>query len=56
MIGVIDFGSGNPRSVLRALDALGADARLVATGEGVDAADRLVLPGVGAAPSAVAEL
>ena len=56
MIGVVDFGSGNTRSVLRALDAIGADARLVATGEGVDAADRLVLPGVGAAPSAVAEL
>ena len=56
MIGVVDFGSGNTRSVLRALDAIGADARLVPTPEGIDAADRLVLPGVGAAPSAVAEL
>ena len=56
MIAVVDFGSGNTRSVLRALDSIGAEARLVATPEGMGAADRLVLPGVGAAPSAVEEL
>lgn len=56
MIAVVDFGSGNTRSVLRALEATGADARLVATPEGLDAAERIVLPGVGAAPSAVAAL
>jgi imidazole glycerol-phosphate synthase subunit HisH len=53
VIAVVDFGSGNTRSVLRALDAVGVDARLVATAEGIGAAERLVLPGVGAAPSAV---
>ncbi len=53
MIAVVDFGSGNTRSVLRALDAAGADARLVATPEGLAGADRAILPGVGAAPSAV---
>ena len=56
MIAVVDFGSGNTRSVLRALEAIGAPARLVATPEGLGAAERLVLPGVGAAPSAVEEL
>ncbi|MCV0403777.1 MAG: imidazole glycerol phosphate synthase subunit HisH [Chloroflexi bacterium] len=56
MIAVVDFGSGNTRSVLRALEAIGADARLVATAEGLAAAERVVLPGVGAAPSAVDEL
>jgi len=56
VIAVIDFGSGNTRSVLRALEAVGAEARLVASPEGVGAADRLVLPGVGAAPSAVEQL
>jgi imidazole glycerol-phosphate synthase subunit HisH len=56
VIAVVDFGSGNTRSVLRALAAIGADARLVATPDGLEAAERLVLPGVGAAPSAVAEL
>lgn len=56
MIGVIDFGSGNTRSVLRALDAVETEAVLVATPEGMDSVDRLVLPGVGAAPSAVEAL
>ena len=56
MIAVVDFGSGNTRSVLRALEAVGAPARLVATPEGLGAAERVVLPGVGAAPSAVEAL
>lgn len=56
MIAVVDFGSGNTRSVLRALASVDAEARLVATPEGLDAAERLVLPGVGAAPAAVEAL
>ena len=56
MIAVVDYGAGNTRSVLRALAAVGADASLVATAEGLGAADRLVVPGVGAAPSAVEAL
>jgi imidazole glycerol-phosphate synthase subunit HisH len=56
MIGVIDFGAGNTRSVLRALSAVGADAHLVADPDGMSTCDRLVLPGVGAAPSAVEAL
>ncbi|MGH2386372.1 MAG: imidazole glycerol phosphate synthase subunit HisH, partial [Candidatus Limnocylindria bacterium] len=56
MIAVVDFGSGNTRSVLRALEAVGVEARLVATPEGIGAAERIVLPGVGAAPWAVEAL
>jgi imidazole glycerol-phosphate synthase subunit HisH len=56
VIAVIDYGAGNTRSVLRALAAVGADASLVATPEGLGAAERLVVPGVGAAPSAVEAL
>ncbi len=56
MIAVVDFGSGNTRSVLRALEAIGADARLVSAPDGLADAERIVLPGVGAAPTAVAEL
>ena len=56
MIAVVDYGAGNTRSVLRALAAVGADAELVATAEGLGAADRLAVPGVGAAPSAVEAL
>jgi imidazole glycerol-phosphate synthase subunit HisH len=53
MIGVIDFGSGNTRSVLRALHAVGAEASLVRDTAGLEASERLVLPGVGAAGSAM---
>ncbi len=56
MIVVVDFGAGNTRSVLRALEAVGADVRLAAEPDALDGAERLVLPGVGAAPTAVAEL
>lgn len=56
MIGVVDFGSGNTRSVLRALEAVGAEARLLRRPDELEAADRLVLPGVGAAGSAVSAL
>lgn len=56
MIGVVDFGAGNTRSVLRALQAVGAPARLLRDPGELDAAERLVLPGVGAAGTAVAAL
>jgi imidazole glycerol-phosphate synthase subunit HisH len=56
VIAVVDFGAGNTRSVLRALSAVGADARLVQDPDGLDGAERLVLPGVGAAGTAMAAL
>jgi glutamine amidotransferase len=48
VIAVIDYGMGNLRSVLNALEAIDADARLVATPEAAAEGDRLILPGVGA--------
>jgi imidazole glycerol phosphate synthase glutamine amidotransferase subunit len=56
VIAIVDFGAGNTRSVLRALAAVGADARLVRDPAGLTDAQRLVLPGVGAAGSAMATL
>jgi imidazole glycerol-phosphate synthase subunit HisH len=56
VIVVVDFGSGNTRSVLRALEAVGAEVRLARSPDELEGAERLVLPGVGAAPSAVAAL
>jgi imidazole glycerol phosphate synthase glutamine amidotransferase subunit len=56
VIAVVDYGAGNTRSVLRALSAVGAEARLVADPGGLAAAERLVLPGVGRAGTAVAAL
>lgn len=56
MIGIVDFGSGNTRSVLRALEAAGTDASLVRDPAELGRSERLVLPGVGAAGSAAATL
>jgi len=53
VIAVVDFGSGNTRSVLRALARVGADATLASRPADLANADRLVFPGVGAAGSAV---
>jgi len=47
MIAVVDYGIGNLRSAEKALQHLGADARLTATVADITAADAVVLPGVG---------
>lgn len=48
MIALIDYGSGNVRSVWKALQHEGADVQLIGTPEGLAHADGIVLPGVGA--------
>jgi imidazole glycerol-phosphate synthase subunit HisH len=48
MVAVLDYGIGNLRSAQKALERLGADARLTADADEVAAADGVVLPGVGA--------
>ena len=45
---VVDQGTGNLFSVVRALEHLGAEPEFVSTAAGVAAAERLILPGVGA--------
>ena len=47
-IAVLDYGIGNLRSAEKALQHVGADARLVRDAAAVEAADAVVLPGVGA--------
>ena len=47
-IALIDYGSGNLRSVSKALQHEGANVRLVDTPEGINGAAAVVLPGVGA--------
>lgn len=56
MIGVVDYRAGNAPSVMFALDRLGIPARLVRTAAEVAAAERLILPGVGAAGATMASL
>lgn len=50
---IVDYGAGNIRSVLNALEYTGADAAPSASPENVANAERIVLPGVGAAGSAL---
>jgi imidazole glycerol-phosphate synthase subunit HisH len=45
LIGVLDYGMGNLRSVLKAFESIGASVKLVERLSGID---RLVIPGVGA--------
>jgi len=47
MIAVVDYGIGNLRSAEKALQHLGADARLTTDAGEIDAAAAVVLPGVG---------
>ena len=47
MIAVVDYGIGNLRSAEKALQHLGADARLTTDATEIAAADAVVLPGVG---------
>ena len=48
MIALLDYGSGNLRSVHKSLLKVGAEVRLVSKPEGINEADGMVLPGVGA--------
>ncbi len=53
---VLDYGSGNVRSAVRALEWVGADVTLTAEREAAQEADGLVVPGVGAFAACAAGL
>ncbi len=56
MIAIIDYGAGNIFSVKNALDYLGAESILTNDKAELESADALILPGVGAFPSAMKKL
>lgn len=56
MLAIVDYGMGNLRSVQKAFERLGIPAQIVTEPEQVRAADRVVLPGVGAFRDAMDEL
>ena len=56
MIGIVDYRMGNLGSVLNACAKVGAEAKLVSSPEELKECDRLMLPGVGAFPDAMAHL
>ena len=55
-IGIIDYGFGNHASVSRAFKALGYRCQISSDPEALAQSDVIVLPGVGAFPSAMAAL
>jgi len=55
-IGVIDYGAGNLRSVMKALKYIGADCDIVTDANDLKNCVAMILPGVGAFASAVQKL
>ncbi len=56
LVAVLDYGSGNVHSAVKALSAAGADARLTSDRGLIQDADGLVVPGVGAFSAVMAAL
>jgi imidazole glycerol-phosphate synthase subunit HisH len=52
-IAILDYGMGNLRSVEKALERLGAEAEITPDRARAEAADGVILPGVGAFPKAM---
>jgi glutamine amidotransferase len=55
-VAVVDYGAANMVSITRALAAVGADVAVATDPAGLTGADAIVVPGVGAAASAMAHL
>lgn len=56
MLTIVDYNAGNLRSVKRACDAVGISATITQDPDAVRNAERIIFPGVGAAPSAMETL
>tara|TARA_B100001250_G_C19804158_1_gene792457 strand:- start:1024 stop:1641 length:618 start_codon:yes stop_codon:yes gene_type:complete len=48
MIGIIDYGMGNLRSVINAVNYLGFNSLICSSPDDIDHTERIILPGVGA--------
>jgi glutamine amidotransferase len=55
-IAIIDYGAGNLRSVARAVAHVGFEAKVTSDPRDVDAADKVIMPGVGAAADTMRNL
>ena len=55
-ITIIDYGMGNLRSVQKAIERVGADAKITCDPKEIAAADKVILPGVGAFRDAIQAL
>jgi glutamine amidotransferase/cyclase len=48
MITLLDYGAGNVRSVINAIESLGEKVKVAATAKDIQSAEKLIFPGVGA--------
>ncbi len=55
-IAVLNYGVGNLRSLMNALESIGAEAYLIDTPKSIDLYDKLIIPGVGAFPYCIDQL
>lgn len=53
MIGIIDYGMGNLRSVQKAFESLGVPAQITTEAREIERCSAIILPGVGAFPDAM---
>lgn len=56
MLSIIDYGMANLRSVQKGFEKAGYAARIISRPEEIERSEKIVLPGVGAFPDAVATL
>lgn len=56
MIGIVDYGRGNLRSVEKALEKVGFEAKIMTTPQDLATVDGVILPGVGAFADAMEAL
>ena len=56
MIAIVDYGMGNLRSVQKAVEKVGAQAKITQSSEVIQQADKIILPGVGAMQPAMDKL
>lgn len=56
MIGILDYGMGNLRSVQKAIAYLGGSAAVTAEEDTLDGCEKLILPGVGSFGAGIKEL
>ena len=56
MLGIIDYGAGNLRSVQKALEAIGEKAVIAGDRKVLDGCEKLILPGVGSFGAGMAQL
>ena len=56
MVGIIDYGSGNLKSVYNAFKYIGEDVKVCQNSKDIDSSSKIVLPGVGSIKDAMKEL